>query len=146
MLGAITYNTLSMGVPGFLFSSAGIFVGIAVMFLPYLVGKMGAGDAKLMGAAGGLLGPKGIFVAFLLTALIGGIYAIIVLVIHGSLRDTLRRYWLLLRTFFLARKIIYIPPSDLEKTPRLRYGIAIALGTIMTMIMKNNIYALLNFN
>ena len=146
MIGAIIYSTSSMGLPGFIFSSGGIFVGIAVMLLPYLMGGLGAGDAKLMGAAGGLLGPKGIFVAFLLTALIGGIYAMIVLAIHGSLRETLRRYWLLLKTFFLARKIIYISPSEQEKMPRLRYGVAIALGTIITEIMKNNIYEMLNLN
>ncbi|MBS1112479.1 MAG: flp pilus assembly protein protease [Nitrospirae bacterium] len=145
MIGAIIYNTSSMGVSGFLFSSGGIFVGIAVMSLPYLMGGMGAGDAKLMGAVGGLLGPKGIFIAFLLTALIGGIYAMIVLTLYGSLRETLRRYWLLLKTFFLARKLIYIPPSEHEKKPRLRYGVAIALGTIIAMVIKNTLYSMLNF-
>jgi prepilin peptidase CpaA len=146
MIGAITYNTSSMGMPGFLFSTAGIFVGITVMLLPYLMGKMGAGDAKLMGAVGGLLGAKAVFTAFLLTALIGGIYAMIVLAIHGSLRATLRRYWLLLKTFFLAGKVMYIPPSEQGEKSRLRYGVAIALGTIIALIMKNNIYTMLNFN
>ena len=146
MIGAIIYSTSSMGLPGFIFSSGGIFVGIAVMLLPYLMGGLGAGDAKLMGAAGGLLGPKGIFVAFLLTALIGGIYAMIVLAIHGSLRETLRRYWLVLKTFFLVRKIIYIPASEREKPLRLKYGVAIALGTMISVLMKNNIFEMLNLN
>jgi len=146
MIGAVIYNTSSMGASGFFFSSGGIFIGIAVMLLPYLMGGMGAGDAKLMGAVGGLLGPKGVFVAFLLTALIGGVYALVVLAFYGRLGQTLGRYWLLFKTFFLTRKIIYIPPSAQEKKPRLRYGVAIALGTIMTVIIKNNIYEMLNLN
>jgi prepilin peptidase CpaA len=143
---ALFYFSFLKGVSGFIFSFEGIVVGIAVMLLPYMMGGMGAGDAKLMGAVGGLLGAKGVFVAFLLTALIGGIYAMIVLAVHGCLRETLRRYWLILKTFFLVRKIIYIPASEREKLPRLKYGVAIALGTIISVLMKNNIYEMLNLN
>lgn len=143
MIGAIIYNTLSLGVAGFLFSAGGICVGLSVMILPYLMGGMGAGDAKLMGAVGGLLGAKGVFIAFLLTALIGGIYAMIVLAIYGSLRETLRRYWFILKTFFPAGKIIYIPAPERDPHPRLRYGVAIALGTMLSVLMKNTINEML---
>jgi len=146
MLAAVLQNTVSTGFSGFLFSAGGICVGVVVMILPYLMGGMGAGDAKLMGAVGGLLGPKGVFIAFLLTALIGGVYALVVLAFYGSIRETYLRYWLIFKTFFLTRKIIYVPPSEQERKPRLRYGVAIALGTIMTVIMKNNIYEMLNLN
>jgi len=143
---AIFYYTFIHGFEGFLMSVAGVGLGISFMLLPYLMGGMGAGDAKLMGAVGGLLGPKGVFVAFLLTALIGGVYALVVLAFYGKLGRTLRRYGLLFKTFFLTRKIIYIPPSEQEKKPRMRYGVAIALGTIIAMVMKNNIYEMLNLN
>ena len=143
---AIVYYTFIQGFEGFLISIGGAVLGISLMLIPYLMGGMGAGDAKLMGAVGALLGPKGIFVAFLLTALIGGVYALVVLAFYGNLRETYLRYWLIFKTFFLTRKLSYVPPSEQEKKPRLRYGVAIALGTIMTMIMKNNIYEMLNLN
>jgi len=146
ILMAIFYYTFIKGFEGFLLSVGGVGLGISLMLVPYLMGGMGAGDAKLMGAVGGLLGPKGVFIAFLLTALIGGVYAMVVLAFYGSLRETCLRYWLIFKTFFLAGKIIYIPPSEQEKKPRLRYGVAIALGTIMSVIMKNNIYSMLNLN
>src|SRR5512135_1678390 len=66
---AVLYHSITHGLSGFLFAVEGGVVGIFVLLLPYIMGGMGAGDAKFMGAIGGLLGPKGIFVAFLLTAL-----------------------------------------------------------------------------
>jgi len=143
---AIVYYTFIEGFDGFLMSVGGAGLGISFMLLPYLMGGMGAGDAKFMGAVGGLLGPKGVFVAFLLTALIGGVYAIVVLVFYGRLGQMLERYRLLFKIFILTRKIVYIHPSEQEKKARLRYGVAIALGTIMTVIMKNNIFEILNLN
>jgi len=79
----VVYHTAAKGWEGFLFSLEGIAVGIACFAVPYLMGGMGAGDAKLMGAVGGLLGPAGTFIAFLFTAIIGGIYALGLLAFHG---------------------------------------------------------------
>ena len=94
---------------------------------------MGAGDVKLMGAVGGLLGPKGVFVAFIFTAIIGGIYALVILTLHGLLKETFKRYWMILKTFIFTQKFIYTLPSERGKKPRLYYGVAIALGTIISI-------------
>ena len=56
-----------------------------------LLGGMGAGDVKLMAAVGSILGPTDVFTAFLYSALIGGLYALVVLYRHGALRDTLEQ-------------------------------------------------------
>ena len=142
---AVTYHTISHGLSGFLFAVEGGIIGIIVLLLPYLMGGMGAGDAKFMGAIGGLLGPKGIFVAFLLTALIGGVYSVSLLAFYGNLGNTLKRYRLIFGTFFVTGKLTYLPPPA-QETPRLRYGVAIALGTLVTVVMKNNIYGMLHFD
>lgn len=146
MLAGVILNSVSMGLQGFLFSIGGILVGIMAMIFPYLMGGMGAGDAKLMGAVGGLLGPKEVSIAFLLTALIGGIYALGMLAYYGGVRETVVRYWQMLKIFFMAGKVNYIPPSANETRPRLRYGVAIALGTLITVIMKDPIYEILHLN
>jgi len=135
---AVVYHTSMKGFEGFLFSVEGVGVGIAVLVIPYLVGGMGAGDAKLMGAVGGLLGPKGVFMAFLFIAIIGGIYALALLTLHGYLRELAQRYVGILRTFILTQKFIYIPPSKKEKGPRLCYGVAIALGTLISFVWGIN--------
>jgi prepilin peptidase CpaA len=133
MIGGLVCHGGTKGLEGFLFSLGGIGVGIACLVLPYLMGGMGAGDAKLMGAVGGLLGPKGTFIAFLFTAIIGGIYALALLAFHGYLKETARRYGTTLRTFFFTRQFVYIPSPYREKETRLCYGVAIALGTLISV-------------
>lgn len=141
---AIFFYTLTEGPQGFLMSVGGAGLGISLMLIPYLMGGMGAGDAKLMGAVGGLLGPKGVVIAFLLTALVGGVYALGVLVCYGGFGETLTRYGQMLKVFFMTGKVNYVPPSANEIRPRMRYGIAIALGTMIAVLMKNPIYEILH--
>jgi prepilin peptidase CpaA len=139
MIMGIIYHTGIKGFNGFLFSVEGLGMGIAILIIPFLMGGMGAGDAKLMGAVGGLLGPKGVFIAFLFTAIVGGIYAIVFLTVYGYLKETAKRYGSLLKTFIFTQKFIYIPPPEREKAPRLCYGLAIALGTIISLAFGINI-------
>ena len=134
MIGAIIYHTSIKGLEGFLFSVEGVGAGVAVLIIFYLMGGMGAGDAKLMGAVGGLLGPKGVFPAFIFTAIIGGIYALVLLTLDGYLKETGKRFGTILKTFILTKQFMYIPPPKREKRPRLCYGVAIALGTLISVV------------
>ena len=133
MLIGLVCHLLNGGLNGLFFSMIGLLLGIALFSLPYLFGGMGAGDVKLMGAVGSLLGPKGVFMAFIFTAIIGGIYAIVILTLHGLLKETFKRYWMILKTFILTQKFIYTPPSEKKNKPRLYYGVAIALGTLISI-------------
>ena len=57
------YQVLVNGSIGMLYAVGGIAAGIA-MFIGFYIGRgMGAGDVKLMGAAGALLGPSGTLIA-----------------------------------------------------------------------------------
>ncbi len=127
------------------FSLEGLGLGIATLIIFYLLGGMGAGDVKLMGAIGGLLGPKGVFVAFLFTALTGGIYTLFFLAFYGYLKEIFQRYWMILKTFILTKRLIYFPHSKREKEVRLPYGIAITLGTLFSVFMRNKLSGLVNF-
>ncbi len=57
MLMALIYYGVTNGMQGFVFSGEGLLVGLVALMLPYLIGWMGAGDAKLMAAVGSILGP-----------------------------------------------------------------------------------------
>jgi prepilin peptidase CpaA len=146
ILGGIVFHAASGGLKGVLLSLEGLFLGLAVLILFYILGGMGGGDVKLMGAVGAILGPKGVFAAFLASALVGGVYAGILLASRRQLGGALKRHWLILKTVLLSRKVFYLPPSEGEKGVRLTYGVAIALGTILSVAMKNQIYALFYLN
>lgn len=126
-------NGISMGGEGFLFSLKGAGVGIALLLIPYMMGAMGAGDVKLMGAVGSFLGAAGVFHACIISLLFGGIYAVILIIIRGNVVLFLKRYWLMLKNFLMYRQIQYIQPSPGEFPPKLCFGLAIAVGTIFTI-------------
>jgi prepilin peptidase CpaA len=133
---ALIYHTVMNGFSGFLFSAQGLALGIGLLIIPYLLGGMGAGDAKLMGVVGGVLGARSVFYAFLSSALVGGIYAVILTLIYRrQFGGFYKKQLAAVINFLLIRK--YIPePEDADlKKPRLCYGLAIALGTGIYIVL-----------
>jgi prepilin peptidase CpaA len=137
MAAGIVCHTVMDGLHGLAFSCGGLFLGIGLLIFPYWIGKAGAGDAKLMGAAGAAIGPKGVLVAFVITTLAGGIYALIILLLQRRYLQGLgRRLFSMVKTFAVTAQIIYVPPVEAEKAPHLRYGVAIAFGTITFLFLE----------
>jgi len=136
MIGLIN-NAFTYGSTGLLFSVGGLGTGIGLLLIYYLLGGMGAGDVKLMGAVGAFLGAKGVFYAFLATSIIGGLFAIFILAWSGDLKLTMKRYGIMLKSFLLTRQFLYMAPSEKVKALKMPYGVAIALGTITTILLKN---------
>jgi prepilin peptidase CpaA len=108
----------------------GSVAGFAVFFFLYALGAMGAGDVKLMAAAGTFLGVPLVFWGAVCSAVAGGLLAVVAILRHratarvaANLRDLLafwirsggvrRAEWLTLRT---------------AQTPKVPFGVAIALG------------------
>ena len=129
---ALFYYSFVDGVNGFAFSAGGLILGVAFFLMPYSLGGMGAGDAKLMGVLGATLGPKGLVNAALIIALAGGVYAMVLLIINRRYcKEFIRKNLLVLRTFAVTRQINPIPVIGQEERPVLCYGLAIAFGTIL---------------
>jgi prepilin peptidase CpaA len=139
IIGGLVYHTTISGFEGFLFSIEGLILGFTLLIIFYLAGGMGAGDIKLMGAVGSLLGPKGVFFVFLYAAIVGGIIAIILLWWNSYLNETINRYVNILRTFLVTQRIIYIPPDKKQNLPALCYGVIIGIGSIF-YILKDIAY------
>jgi len=133
---ALCYHSLRNGFEGLIFSAGGMVLGIVFFILPYLMGGMGAGDAKLMGAVGAILGPGGVFIACLLTAIVGGFYSVLLLLNNRQYsKGFITRSATTLKTYALTRQFIPIPAPEDEEKPRLCYGIAIALGTLLYILL-----------
>lgn len=127
-------NFLGDGWSGVLSAFFGLVVGMSLLMLPYLLGGMGGGDVKLMGALGTLLGSHAILYVFLYTSLVGGLIAIVVAVANQSLIETFKRIWLFLKCIFLFRA-----PSTgalvFKKSPTMPYGVAIGAGTLLYLVV-----------
>lgn len=77
----------------------------ALIYLPmWLIGGRGGGDVKFMAALGAWLGPSAWIQLFVLTALIGGIWALILVIAKGRLLQTFRNIWAILRSLFTGRR------------------------------------------
>ncbi len=130
----LIFHFVMSGMAGFLFSMSGILVGAGLLLLFYVLGGMGAGDVKLMAAVGSILGPADVFTASLYSALVGGFYALVVLFRHGGLRDTV--YWLAPALGGMIPVQATQKPDVASRAgmPRLCYGLAISLGTVLAVL------------
>ena len=134
IVAGLVYHTAANGLWGFIFGLEGALLGFALLIIFYVVGGMGAGDVKLMGAVGSLLGPKGVFFVFLYAAITGGFLALALLWWKGCLRGTINRYVTILKTILITRRIFYIPPEEKKDLPVLCYGLVIGLGTFFYIV------------
>ena len=128
LVGLIAHGYFN-GLEGFLFSLKGFGIGFSLLFIFYMLGGMGAGDVKLMGAVGAIIGPTDVFVAFLTTACLGGLYAISLMVLQWGWPSTAERVRTILTTWLVMRSF-KTPPSSPKGQPKLRYALVIGLGTL----------------
>ena len=108
----------------------GFAVGLLLMLPGHIVGATGAGDVKLFAAVGTLLGPTGIGVAFVYTAILGGALAVLVAMYRGRLQATLQETATLVLTGGANVAQIERPTTD----NRFAYAPAIAVGTIVAAL------------
>ncbi len=117
-------------VPALGRSLAGIAVGFGIWIPFYLAGAIGAGDVKFFAAAGAWLGPAATWRAALIAAVIGGVLAIIYLLLEKRLVAVLRRMALAAST----RSLAGVPDRSGVPGARHRplpYGVALALGAMV---------------
>ncbi len=126
-------NDVPPGWPGLRFSLIGLGVGFGVYVIFYALHAMGAGDVKLMASVGALVGWQDWFGIFVITAIIGGVMALILVVYRGRLAKT---FWNM--GFILGQmksgKAAYVTNEELDvrssKSVGLPHGAIIAIGTL----------------
>ncbi len=130
------FNTLLFEWRGLRYSLLGVGLGLLIYFPLYLLRGMGAGDVKLMAAIGSIVGAANWFGIFLITAVLGGLWAIILLLTRGRLRNSL---W---NAAFLVQQLsTFNPPYAREeldisspKSVKLPHGLVIACGSLLFII------------
>ena len=115
-------------------SLLGLVIGIGILFIPFALGWLGAGDVKLLGAMGALLGVRLLPRVFFYTALCGIALALVSIMLRGVNWGVLQGTW---RDFKLlvASRGQTKPPTVTERVAAgnhaLPYGVAIALGALV---------------
>ena len=131
-LGVLIQST-GFGLEGALVAAYGMCIGLAVFIPFYLLGGMGAGDVKLMGALGAFLGPLPIFMAGMWSLMAGAVLAVLVWLTRQHAFGLVSRYGLaaLAHLVFDARQeLLHTGTNDPVRFP---FALAIALGTGWTM-------------
>ncbi|MCA9498580.1 MAG: A24 family peptidase [Nitrospirales bacterium] len=122
------------GWDGFLFSLGGLIMGLVCLMLFYIKGGMGAGDVKLLGAIGTILGPGQVVFAFTFAAMLGGLYSLGLLFNQGGMRHAWDRVLLLLSTLKITRTLP-VSGGKISAEPKLRYALVLGLGTVIAQTL-----------
>lgn len=128
VMGLVVHGWMG-GLQGALSSLAGLAVGMGLFLIPYACKAIGAGDVKLMAAIGSIIGATGVISVALLSVLAGGLYAL----------GAMSYQWGVAAT---SKKLVAVTDGTLVtggttgvgllRLPfKLRYGLAIAAGTLL---------------
>jgi len=126
----VTIATAHSGGIGVAGALEGLVVGLLLMLPGHVIGKTGAGDVKLLAALGTLLGPRSIAMAFLYTAVAGGVLAVLVAAKRRRLRESLEGTATLVVTGGGNAAEIEKPSTD----NRFAYAPAIAIGAVVAAL------------
>ena len=125
---------LADALAGAWYSLKGLLLGFGVYLVLYVLRAMGAGDVKLMGAVGSLVGAANWFAIFIITAILGGVAALVLVLAKGRLQHTLFNVGFILSEMKSGRPA-YLAKEELDvrnkKAVGLPHGAVIAAGCII---------------
>lgn len=116
------------GWPGLGVAGFGLLLGGGLFLPPYLLGAVGGGDVKLMAAVGALAGPAFALKTALYGCLVGGAWALAVMLAKGRLLDGLANFWRVLRGAVVPG-LRAEPPRDLG-LPGIPLAVCLAGGAL----------------
>jgi len=137
LVGGICMRTVILGWHGTLASLEGAGLALLILLPMVLVRGLGAGDWKLMGAVGSMLGPLAFLVFLFVSALVAGVMAVITVIYTGQIRQTARNMFVLVQGFFVfglsGNPKMTIDNPGLLKLP---FGVAAALTTVICFVIS----------
>ncbi|MGE5373230.1 MAG: prepilin peptidase [Solirubrobacterales bacterium] len=129
LLLALLLNYRAEGLAGLGHSAVGLMIGLAILFIPFVMGGMGAGDVKFLAVIGAVKGPYFVFLTALGMGLAGGVIGLVYLAAEkrllAGISNLFRRVWMMALSRRLAE-----PPEDDGKQSTVPYGVAIAAGAV----------------
>jgi prepilin peptidase CpaA len=131
----LALHALLNGWKGAVISLEGTLLALAILLPLVLLRALGAGDWKLMGALGSMLGPWMLVFALLASIFVAGFMAVLLVFQTGRVRETARNIGDLVKGFFVfglrAHPEISLDNPDALKLP---FGVAAAFGTLICFV------------
>ena len=116
-----------------MWSLAGTAVGVLTLLPAYSIGGMGAGDVKMMAAIGAWVHCSITWNAFMVSAIVGAILAIAMVIWSGDVRKHIDQFFYIATEIFMIRNPEKLSEIAAERKPRMKllpYGIPLAIGTV----------------
>ena len=132
LLAGVVVHAWIAGWRGILLSLGGAGLALAILLPLVLLRALGAGDWKLMGAAGAFVGPLMLMFVLLASIFIAGLMAMVTMMKDHKVISTLRNVRELVQGFvsFGLRPHPRIS-LDNPELPKLPFGVAAAIGTMV---------------
>ena len=131
LLPVIAANSWLRGWPGAQPSLLGARLGLLLLLPFVLIGSLGAGDWKFVGALGACLGPQNLLTVLVLGILVNGLMAAVMVVWKKRVGQTLRNMGRMLAAFLT----IHLPASDLTldnpELVKVPFGVAVAIAVLV---------------
>lgn len=134
LIAGLAINSATGGWRGLGSSLLGFGLGFIPMLLLHIFGAMGAGDVKLFGAVGTILGMSAMPLTLVLVAILGGVLAVVTTLRAGTMLSTLHG---VLRIFVGILPGWEMPRFAMAPDRRhtIPYGVAIMLGSLISVAL-----------
>jgi len=134
LIAGISINIAFSGLPGMISSLEGFALAFFPMLLMHIFGAMGAGDVKLFGAVGAVLGVSQVPLAFVVVVMLGAVLAIYTMLRAGTVFSTLHG---VLRIFVGILPGWEMPRFKMapDRKHTIPYGVAIMLGSLIAVVL-----------
>lgn len=134
LISAAVYHGYTAQTAGLIYCGQGLLTGMLLLFIPFFMGGMGAGDVKLLGVIGAIKGYLFAISTFLWMALWGGLIAILLLIYQRKLRETFSRLGRGLMMTAVGAMPLSQAINQQEFSLYYPYALAIALGVLSSYV------------
>ncbi len=136
LLAGIAVNAVVSGLSGVKTSLLGAGLGL-LLLLPFVfLRSLGAGDWKLAGALGAIVGPGALLDLLMGSIFVAGVMALVLVIYKRRVGETFRNIGGMLRSMLMFRMPGAEVSLDNPRSLKIPYGVALALTTLLFGVGK----------